>query len=266
MGDNSAGTSIGGGAASGAASGAIAGAALGGVGAVPGAAIGAVVGAGAGYLQYAGGKKAAKARQAAIDRWTARRKELLGNLRDDQWQGSRDQQAALTSYLKGMPLTASAENAMPMHTPGQQVDLTQTTAKMTPEDRANYIAAFNEANAVPTAQMAAGNAAANQGMLAKTMNDSRDMNQVLIVGSRRDRRRYANLIGTQLADNDAQLNGDRPPNSAYNLQMLGSLLGAGSQLGMTLAARAPGPSGGGGKGPQLWTGGDSPSSTYSSQA
>ena len=220
----------------GAASGAVAGSALGPWGALAGGALGA----GAGVANYFGGKSAEEAQQEALDRWRNRKTQLQNQLLASQFANVQRKQRDLSSYLGTMPTNG---DVMPTHTAGAELDVTGAGAKLDPQLAAIYKAQAEHVSGIGDAQAVANSAAARRGRWMQALQTTGDNINAGGLAAGNDVVRDREGIAQDLARNDAEYSNQSVPNSAYNLQLLGSLLGAGSNAGIQIAGRpgAPAP-------------------------
>ena len=201
---------------------------------LPLVAAGVGLGVAGGVANYIGGNDAAKARQRALDRWRNRRRELTTNLETSQYGNVKRKQAALSEYLGTMPTDGQE---MPVHTAGGELDLTKPAARLDPELAAIYQAQAGKETGVADLQSVAAAKAARRAKWTQALRERAGLIQAGQMGQDNQIVRDRQRIAEQLAENDVELNGASTPNSAYNWQLLGSLLSAGGNAGITMAGR-----------------------------
>lgn len=187
-------------------------------------AIGVGMGLAGSALGAIGNRRAARQQRDAINRWQDNRRAILSGLADRQRGLSDQSQGYLTQALSDLSGT-------PDTIPGQPSG-TADHLPAAPAGTADYSAAFRAALA-PT-QAIDDAALAHQQARAATTQRGRWTTGLLTRADgqraigRSSYGREAYLAQKRLMENDAALQGFRPSNSTYNLNLLGSLLSGGS--------------------------------------
>jgi hypothetical protein len=167
-----------------------------------------------------------------LDRWKNRRQQLMTDLEQSQYQNVSRKQSALSDYLGTMPTNG---DEMPIHTAGAELATAAPAASLDPELAAIYQAQAQHNVGLVDGQNVANAAAARRGRWMQALNNRANTIQAgqLAGDNRVIRDRQA--LAEALARNDAEYQSAGIPNSAYNWQLLGSLLSAGGNLGIKAA-------------------------------
>ena len=198
---------------------------------------GAVLGAGGALLSARGKKDEAEAKQAALNRWLARKRALAAALSDTYLTQGGESQRGLTSQVRGMSDGTALAKAGT--TPTYSVD---------PVLDAGGDVAQNAAYAA-AAQRAAGDENLNFDLGGAVRRDRRfrremDRNAVLSNADVRfntpkyERLRFLNALDQAQADADFQREYGDVPNSAANQQLLGATLSGLAPTAFQFAGRA----------------------------
>jgi hypothetical protein len=195
-----------------------------------------------GVANYAGGERAASAEAAALARYQRRREELMNQLMIDQYAGAREGQDALGEYLSLLSGTMGQAGPTAATTGEQGVTVKQQGG------RDDAWAAAAEASRQPAARVQDANLGANQAglnraALAEALQGLQYSTNLPVSVGRTGHQRFSFLNARQMAENEARYAGRSIPNSARNLQLLGSGLGLLGQAGIMAGANTgmPGP-------------------------
>lgn len=201
-------------------------------------------------LNYAAGRKAAKATHDELKRYQRRQAYLMKLKQTDQWETGKAGQDALGNYIGGMTQTMSA----PASVAPVSGDFVPNAAEGAGAGGADWQTAYRAAMApkahVDDTRLAATQATMDRQTLARAL-ESLGYTTQMPVRQRANKSMRNNFqYDQQLSDNDAQHAGLQLPNSVANMQLMASLFGVGSQAAMMgMAASTPAAAPAGGLGP-----------------
>jgi len=198
---------------------------------------GAVLGAGGALISARGKKQEARAKEAALNRWLARRRALAASLSDTYLTQGGESQRGLTSQVEGMSDGTALAKAGEM--PTYSVDPVLDEGGDSAQNSA-YAAAASRAAGDENLNFNLGGAVRRDRRFRREMDRNATLSNadVRFNAPKYDRLRFLNALDQANADADFQREYGDVPNSARNQQLLGATMSGLAPSAFQFAGRA----------------------------